>query len=986
MSRRGLCATGLTFALVACVASRAEAQPAPWRHWRTLDTPHFRVHVERGLEDVGRRAAAAAEVAYGKLEREMAAPRGTIDLVVSDDADYSNGYAVVSPTNRVVVFATPPIEHAGLRFNDDWLEVVITHELTHVFHLDRTRGVWRAAQAVFGRAPSLFPNAYGPSWLVEGLAVYEESRLTRGGRLNDAQHKLYARAGAIEGKLFRLDELSLGTSRFPAGEGAYGYGSLFVDWLARTHGDTSVRRFVDAQAAQIIPYWLDPSAKRAFGTTFGAAYRAWSDSVIRSVGERRAPLPGWRELTSHGWFATSPRWVNDSTLVYTGSDGRETNAAFLLTTSGVRTRLGRRDTREASVPLPDGGLLYAQLDFTNPQEVRSDLYVERDGRTTRLTHGGRFIQPDVSRGGTIVAVQLEPTRSRLVMMLPDARVMRVLREAAPDEVWAEPRWSPDGRWLVAAHRRPGGVYSIDVLEPRPDSARPLRPNRDFAIATGRYLLTAPSWTPDGRAIVYLSEASGTPTIVLQRTSTTMERAAPEPFASSPTGLMSPEVSPDGRWIAAVSLRADGYHVGVAPFTASTAPVAGDAASPPVVTDLQPQRAASGTFTPYSPWRTLLPRYWYPLVEPAPSRGTRLGAQTTGSDVVGRHRYSAYLAIPTTGSHPVAGIGYRYAGLRRPLLDLGASQDVDDVGNLTSGTPAQVVGTLLKRTRDASLAATFVRPRVRTSATLTIGTGVERRDFDTDPAQYVAQLDTIYRRAYTFPRLFVGATFANVQRPALSISQEDGVALAFTVRERWRSDGAARTRSASAIGTAALFKSLDLPGFAHHALALRLAGGLADRRAGTSLEVGGTSGTVVDLLPGYTVGEGRRTFGVRGFDAAATYGTRAATASLEYRAPLVLTARGIGLLPFFLDRSSLTLFGDYGIAACPRDPLYASACAPAPRIGRAIGSAGAEFLLSAAILEWDAPQTLRFGLAAPVVGRERVGADRVTPYLAFGFSF
>ena len=43
-------------------------------------------------------------------------------------------------------------------------------------------------------------------------------------------------------------------------------------------------------------------------------------------------------------------------------------------------------------------------------------------------------------------------------------------------------------------------------------------------------------------------------------------------------------------------------------------------------------------------------------------------------------------------------------------------------------------------------------------------------------------------------------------------------------------------------------------------------------------------------------------------------------------------------------------------------------------------------LSAAILEWDAPQVLRFGLAVPVVGRERVGAESVTPYLAFGFSF
>ena len=122
--------------------------------------------------------------------------------------------------------------------------------------------------------------------------------------------------------------------------------------------------------------------------------------------------------------------------------------------------------------------------------------------------------------------------------------------------------------------------------------------------------------------------------------------------------------------------------------------------------------------------------------------------------------------------------------------------------------------------------------------------------------------------------------SNVQRAALSISQEDGVALGVTVRERWRSDYTRGTRSTSVVGTGAAFKSLDLPGFAHHVLALRAAGGLADRRAGTALEVGGTSGTVVDLFPGYTVGEGRRTFGVRGFPSASTYGTRAATATLE----------------------------------------------------------------------------------------------------------
>jgi hypothetical protein len=134
-------------------AGTAHAQPAPYRHWQTLRTAHFDVHVARGLEREGRAAAAAAERAYVALSRELTQPRGRIDLVLSDDADYSNGYASVSPTNRIVIFATPPIEHAGLRFNEDWLELVIVHELTHVFHLGpRTRRMARGADAVRPRA------------------------------------------------------------------------------------------------------------------------------------------------------------------------------------------------------------------------------------------------------------------------------------------------------------------------------------------------------------------------------------------------------------------------------------------------------------------------------------------------------------------------------------------------------------------------------------------------------------------------------------------------------------------------------------------------------------------------------------------------------------------------------------------------------------------------------------------------------------------
>ena len=137
------------------------------------------MHFRAALNEQGRRAAAAAEGAYALLASELAPPRGPVDLVLTDNTDASNGYATQTPTNRIVIYAEPPIEASALRaFYGDWLQIVITHELTHVFHLDRARGIWRLAQGVFGRNPALFPNSYGPSWLTEGLAVYFESRLT----------------------------------------------------------------------------------------------------------------------------------------------------------------------------------------------------------------------------------------------------------------------------------------------------------------------------------------------------------------------------------------------------------------------------------------------------------------------------------------------------------------------------------------------------------------------------------------------------------------------------------------------------------------------------------------------------------------------------------------------------------------------------------------------------------------------------------------
>src|SRR5690606_205987 len=165
----------------------AEGQLAPHDDWRTLNTRNYDVHFTPELESLARRAAVVAETAWVRLALELKEPRGRVQLVVTDNVDFSNGLATPFPTNRIIVYARPPVDVASLRFYEDWLGLVVTHELTHIFHLDRADGLWRAGQFVFGRNPALMPNLYLPAWVKEGLAVYYETRLTSAGRLAGSQ-------------------------------------------------------------------------------------------------------------------------------------------------------------------------------------------------------------------------------------------------------------------------------------------------------------------------------------------------------------------------------------------------------------------------------------------------------------------------------------------------------------------------------------------------------------------------------------------------------------------------------------------------------------------------------------------------------------------------------------------------------------------------------------------------------------------------------
>jgi WD40-like Beta Propeller Repeat len=966
-------------ALLAAPAARA--QVAPDLHWQTIDTEHFHVNFGPGLEPVARRAAGSIERAYSRLAKELHEPRGPIELTIGDNLDVSNGYATVFPSNRIVIYARPVVDATSLSFLDDWIDLVVTHELTHIFHLDRSAGWWRAAQYVLGRNPFLFPNLYTPSWLDEGIAVYYESRITGAGRIVGTDHAMIVRAMALDSTTPALNQLSAATLQYPFGQIPYVFGSLLMDYIARTQGAAKMRDFIDASAGHTIPFMLNASAKRGFGVSFDDAFRTWTDSIRRdafSLASKNTPI---RDLTASGWTADRLRWLDSGHVAYASQDGKSLPSLREVSVSGGPPRqLVVRKTLDVTAILPNGARVFAETDFTDPYTLRNDLYVEQNGNTHRLTFGARLMQPDARLAGVsgpgldIVAVQVRPGSDRLVRVRADRGSVDIapLTGESPDTIWSEPRWSHDGTRIAATRWTHGAESEIAILD---QSGRMIK-----TVAHTHAVNNAPSWSADDREIYFTSDRSGRSALYRA----TVSDGALVRIAESATGLFENEPSPDGTQLATRHYEGDGYHIALVPAkgnfpSADSTSVLARSHRDTSVTVMTPAHT-------YSPLKSMLPKYWLPALEQSDDRRPMFGFLTSGTDAIARHQYEVQGTFEPRHQEPNWNFSYQYAGFGNPVLGVVTKEDWQH-GTVLATNAAGVklaAGTIARRRRTIDIALTELRPRVLSNSYISLGVETEWQDYRTEPRALISKLDTGFTTVYAYPAFFLNAGWSNARQPPLAISPEDGIHLGVSAKQRWLADDPTFTRSTSAIGVASAYKSLNLPGFAHHVLALRVAAGWEDEKSTDFFSAGGISGSTLSIAPGVTVGDPQRTFFARGFPAGVQQGTRALAANLEYRAPISLPAMGLKMLPVFLQRVSAVAYADAASAWCPYGLTESVLCTDGtPRDW--MSSAGVELHLDAAV-QYDVPYTFRFGTATPLAGRSYFGGGSLVVYFALGLAF
>lgn len=909
----------------ALAAPPSQDQPGVVRgigvHWRTLKTAHFRIHFYEEIRHLAERTAVAAERAHARVTRYLNwLPRGRIDITLVDNTDSANGFASSLPYNFIWGFAVPPEPLSSLNDFDDWLHVLVTHELTHVVHLDTISGLPRAINLTFGKL--LAPNLVQPNWFIEGLAVLMESDATTGGRLRSAIYDMYLRSAVLEGRFHSLSAVSNHPLVFPQAEAAYLYGGYFVKYLEDRFGPKKIAEISHRYSRLFLPFALNRVARQSLGVRYDQLWNDWHASLKRryAVQEdevRRRGLTPARRLTFHGdgprgapSSGLRPRFLPDGRVVYLRETTKMAPKMVALDlASGATEELLEAFSTGGPAPVPNGsGIVFSQV---NPQALPrriggadyamwDDLKMLnlRDRSIRLVTSGQRAHHPDVSPDGERIActVGSAPGSQQLAVVPAQGGAPEVLIQNGAGEIAYSPAWSPDGKLIAYSRFKPGGFHDIHVFDLETRTDRPLMVDRALDIE--------PRFSPDGRYVLWSSDRTGIYNVFAYELATSRVFQVTNVLG----GAFQPAVSPDGKTLVFSGFSAAGFDLYATPFAPGSWQEADPFVNP---RDDAPTPDAPSTVvtheSAYRAWRYLYPRAWGPptFTRDDAGLGTAVYLSLNISDPAALHNIGLEGYLPFRG-HPSGRVSYYYQRFW-PSLGFSASRVQATAYDLYLG------GVQQPYLQQASTLVGSVRLPVLRQPAAYGNLDFSYRYLDYGPATAFPVANPLEERTLA-PEVgpntdfFIHWDYSNVRAWALSISPQKGrrIALDFSV-----SDPSIGSKFRTVQLSWNWAEYLTPPWSNLHALALLYSGGvgIGDKRA-----LFGIGGFVQqDIFRALFYQRRQCCLFLRGYPSSVMVGDQYHVASVEYRAPLLLLERGYATFPIYLRRIHGAVFADAGKA-------------------------------------------------------------------------
>ena len=678
-------AVGGLFLLLGGMGPRVQAQAIdrvgtqPYEVVVRPDSVSYRVHegesfdfiFQAGSAEMARRTAAALRESWPGTKALVGAAGADVQMpvVINNFTDRSNG--IVDPVPFRQEIEAPSIKSNALSAHaPSWPALVGPHEGVHAAHAEVTSGVGVGA-LIRPFAPDVARslNLNAPAGLIEGAAVYRESRLAPGtGRLNAPLFTMKMKAALLSDAPWSFTQMMERPAYTKPFNRHYIGGGHAFEYLAE-RGDSVSTSFFSTTVGSynrmpVIGHglWLERATGQRpgeLGTEIQSRLRATYAEEL----ERRAPFTKATVVAgATGRTHRRPYWLSDSTLV-AYVRGYETRPGFyrLSAETGARTPLRIQSiTEDYTYSLgPDTTALYASRYVQRPtvprqQTAEVERVSLRDGAADRETDGGRAFAPVKSeRGSLFVSTNKGPFSQWSVVeedgstqpLMPSAPLR--VRQIAP---------SPTDDRVALLIQQNGDQRLYRASTPTPGSTPSLRPWVDLR----RGVIYDVSWGPEGRYLLFSGERGTAANVYVHDTKTGETRQV----TNVRFGALEPTLSPDRSTLAFVRYRHERHDLVRMPFRPEAAAPLPDSAvrhgGPPLALGhMEPGTGREGgptelteQATAYAPWQHLAPRMVYPTLQngdgtewegetgPTEPLGLGVGVGVAGSDPLQQWAYKA----------------------------------------------------------------------------------------------------------------------------------------------------------------------------------------------------------------------------------------------------------------------------------------------------------------------------------------------------------
>ena len=913
----------------------------------SLTTPRFEIVAPKAYEHIAIRAGTIAELILDDMQKRYGYElSGRTTIVVNDQTDFANGSARIYQSKVITIYVTAPTEVSGLEDYDDWLQAVITHELSHVLHLDMNFGLPWLGRKVFGKWVAL--NQYAAAWFTEGLAVYEETMASGSGRGRSSLVEMFVRTAALADQFPQIDQAYRSHANWPFGNIAYFFGGRFQQWLAAKHGEKALMHFHRAYASTPIPYlsWL--AAEIAFDTSlesewsnFEAAMTVNATTTLAKIQTSTIPMSKPIRLTHFGGQVLGPKITPDGkSIIFSTSSLVDGPRIRRIDLEGKNEEVLLEDTLSKAISFtPDGSAFYFQQTqinqryYTHNSLLRYDLKQNRstlvqpskEKKKDFLAPSGslRARDPDISSNGKyIVFVQTPYGANQLVLAELESDGVtikpRIIVPAQPDVQLSNPRFSPQGNH-IAVSRFKAGRRDIIIYNVSGQIVH--------RVTNDRALDIDPTWSSDGQWLIFSSDRSGIYNLYAYH----VDRGEFRQLTNLSTGAFQACLSPDQKRVVFRGYSVDGFDIYTMPLNLEDAPISliqaqtdtkfdnsvrqGPAARQDVIkqppppapfkdTPLPENLPANWKLTPYSAASTLLPFQdnWNLLPSIFFTENNIVGQLSHfATDALQTQSYALWTTYELESNFVGGGATY----INNQLFPTFSFSAQRSARSYSIFDPEKgYIGNFYERLHIGRFGTTVpIKQRHALGFSFTFEERAGLGNNDPQVLSFSEQLPSLGNYA----RVQMGYSYQNIRFFPHSISPERGWSTALALDALSKGLGSDYEQMMFHAEARGYWSIPYRPRWLkNHVIAMRAALGVsAGPDLADTFRLGGVGGQ--SAISTTT----QNFFPLRGIRTASKNGPGLLTGTLEYRAPILRIERGLGTIPLVFRVIHLAAFADFG---------------------------------------------------------------------------